>query len=129
MAKELTEITFDFEIGESLYNKPPENYGTFPSHSGLVRYTVVSRIYEEIGASGDGVVSYVVRHNDPATPGGGKLFKFAQEELVNTQAYDTLISIKRKSEIYTEGQTANKAYIMGAGISTSTNPFSGGLHP
>ena len=97
MEKATTVITFDFDIGETLYNKPPEDYNGFPNNQGLVRYVAVSRIYEEIGTSGNGVVSYVVRHNDPTTPGGGKLFKFAQDELVNSNAYDTLVSLKKRA--------------------------------
>jgi hypothetical protein len=90
-----TEIKFEHGIGEVVYNKPSEI--TTVGSPSYVQYAVVSRIYEEIGKNGNGVVSYVVRHIDPTVAGGGKLYKFAQDELIDKGGLDTLMEIKRKA--------------------------------
>ena len=92
------QVKFEHAIGDVVYNKPVElNAPFYQDGSKYIQYVVVSRIYEEIGANGNGVVSYVVRHVDPHTPGGGKLYKFAQDELIHKDGFDSLVELKRKT--------------------------------
>lgn len=119
-----TEIKFEHGIGEVVYNKPSEI--SVLGSPNYVQYAVVSRIYEEIGKNGNGVVSYVVRHIDPTVAGGGKLYKFAQDELIDKGGLDTLLEIKRnaakeehlRKSVYIAPSVGQASYMYGA-INTS----------
>lgn len=101
------ELNFWFTIDEVVYVKPDEILSHYDTPK-FISYKVVSRLYEELSLEGNGAKSYVVRHIDPSTPGGGKLYKFSESELMSRDSYKALMEITKKSKQTTAGYYAQQ---------------------
>jgi len=102
MERDPVSVTFEFDIHEAVMNKPASVGKDEILLDRMIKepvtYIVLSRVYEEISTQkpGSGIISYVVRHVDPTAPGGGKLFKFSQDELMNKDTYMALVELYNK---------------------------------
>lgn len=94
---EIKGIRFDYRVGDIVISRPIDKDRTsldlWSSNKDQIQYRVLSRMYEEIQENGTGVVTYAVKHIDIGTPGGGKVFRMAQDEIMLYSSYRALRAI------------------------------------